>query len=62
MRDNLVRIEEHLYENKNHTVRKVYRIYRDSSFVNDSLVYNEKSASQLTKAEKAFPKKTIFHF
>ena len=50
-------IEEHLYENKNHTVRKEYWVFK-----NDYLVYEIKTKSQLTAEEKAAPKKQVFHF
>lgn len=53
---NIIKIEEHLYENKNHTVRIVYRVFRDA------FVYVEKTKAQLTKNEKEFPKTQIFHF
>lgn len=53
---NIVKIEEHLYECKNHTVRIEYR-----TFISD-FVYEVKTKSQLTKREKEFPKTQIFHF
>lgn len=53
---NITKIEEHFYENKNHTVRIEYRVFRGSC------VYTTKTKSQLTKNEKEFPKTQIFHF
>lgn len=53
---NIVKIEEHLFENKNHTVRFEYRIFTET------FVYDVKTKSQLTKREKEFPKTRIFHF
>ncbi len=55
---NILKIEEHLFENKNHTVRIEYRIF----FENDPFCYNIKTKSQLSKREREFPKKQIFHF
>lgn len=52
----IIKIEEHLFENKNHTVRIEYRVFREP------FVYKSKTKSQLTKAEKEFPKTQIFHF
>lgn len=53
---NITKIEEHLYENRNHTVRIEYHIF------NEAFVYNVKTKSQLTKREKEFPKIQKFHF
>lgn len=53
---NIVKIEEHLFENKNHTVRIEYRVFYEP------FIYSAKSKSQLTKKEKEFPKTQIFHF
>lgn len=56
---NITMIEEHLYENKNGTIRTEYRIY-------NGLVYEIKTKSQLTKAEKEWLQKNgiaeVFHF
>lgn len=52
----IIKIEEHLYENKNHTVRVEYRVFKDA------FVYVEKTKSQLTRKEREFPKTQIFHF
>ncbi len=52
---NITRIEEHLYEGKNHEVGIQYMVF-------DGMVYEIKSKSQLTKAEREFPKTQIFHF
>lgn len=49
-------IEEHLYEGKNHTVKTEYRVYKND------FVYEVKTKSQLTKAEKQAEKKRVFHF
>lgn len=51
-----MKIEEHLFENKNHTVRIEYHVYKTP------FVYEIKAKSQLTKAEKEANKKQIFHF
>lgn len=53
---NIVKIEEHLFENKNHTVRIEYRV-----FISE-FGYRVKTKSQLTKSEREFPKTQIFHF
>ena len=53
---NILNIEEHLFENKNHIVRIEYRIFVEP------FVYNTKTKSQLNKREKNFPKTQIFHF
>lgn len=58
----ITKIEEHLYENKNGTVRTVYRVFG----FDDIRVYEEKSKSQLTKTEKEWMNKNgiamVFHF
>ena len=57
----IMKIEKHLYERANHTVREVYRVFR----YKDAMLYNEKTPSQLTKREKEAFKtlgKSIFHF
>ena len=59
MKREVLAIEKHLYENKNHTVRTDYQVYYEPR------IYNIKTPSQLTKREKvAFKEigKTIFHF
>lgn len=59
MKREVIAIEKHLYENKNHTVRTEYQVYYEPR------IYNIKTPSQLTKREKvAFKEigKTIFHF
>ena len=53
---NIFKIEEHLFENKNHTVRIEYRIFVEP------FVYNTKTKSQLNQHERNFPKTQIFHF
>lgn len=56
---NITMIEEHLYENKNGSIRTEYRIYK-------GLVYSIKTKSQLTKTEKEWLQKNgiaeVFHF
>lgn len=55
------KIEKHLYERVNHTVREVYRVFR----YEDVLTYNEKTPSQLTEREREAFKtvgKTVYHF
>lgn len=55
------KIEKHLYERSNHTVREMYRVF----CYEDALMYNEKTPSQLTKREKEAFKtagKTVYHF
>lgn len=47
----IIAIERHLFENKNHTVREEYRVFREPH------VYNAKTKSQLTKKEKETYKK-----
>lgn len=42
------KIEKHLYERANHTVREMYRVFRYENVQ----IYNEKTPSQLTKREK----------
>lgn len=57
----IIKIEKHLYENKNHTVREEYRVFRE----NNAFMYRVKTRSELTKKEKETFKetgKTIFHF
>ena len=59
MKREVIAIEKHLYENKDHTVRTEYQVYYEPR------IYNIKTPSQLTKREKvAFKEigKTIFHF
>lgn len=53
---NIFKIEEHLFEDKNHKVRTEYRIFVEP------LVYKTKTKSQLNQQEKNFPKTQIFHF
>lgn len=55
------KIEKHLYERANHTVREMYRVFRYENVQ----IYNEKTPSQLTKREKEAFKtvgKTVYHF
>lgn len=55
------KIEKHLYERANHTVREMYRVFRYENVQ----IYNEKTPSQLTKREKEACKtvgKTVYHF
>ena len=56
---NITRIEKHLYENKNGSIRLEYRVY-------DRLVFEIKTKSQLNKAEKEWLQKNgavdVFHF
>ena len=57
----ITRIERHLYERPNHTVREVYRIFREG----DPFCYTEKYFSELTKREREAlktVKKDVFHF
>jgi len=57
---NIFRIEEHLYENKNHTIRQEYKVFHEPS------VYDLKTKSQLTKTEKDWMNTNgiamVFHF
>ena len=46
MKREVIAIEKHLYENKNHTVRTEYQVYYEPR------IYNIKTPSQLTKREK----------
>lgn len=58
MKQDIIKIEKHLYEKKNYKVRIEYHIFRYSN--NGS--YTIKTKSQLTKNEKEFGCKQIFHF
>ena len=57
----ITRIERHLFENKCHTVREVYRVFRDEN----AYLYREKRPSELTKKERETFRatgKTVYHF
>lgn len=58
MRQDIIRIEKHLFEKKNHNVRIEYRIFRYSNKGS----YIIKTKSQLTETEKAFECEQHFHF
>lgn len=58
MRQDIIKIEEHLFEKENHNVKIEYRIFRHSNKGS----YTIKTKSQLTKTEKVFGWEQHFHF
>lgn len=55
----IIKVEKHLFENKNHTVREEYRVFRNS--LKGAYV----TKSKINSVEQRFYRdygKTIFHF